>query len=47
VIYKYVFKWNAKHGAFMRHVASPLCQLFGMIGRGSEMKVFAEKVAPV
>ncbi len=47
VVYRFVFRWNRKHGGVMRHlVATPLCQLFGMLGYGSEMRVFAEKAMP-
>jgi SAM-dependent methyltransferase len=42
-IYKYVFKFNTRHGAIARSLATPLCLIVGHVGYGSEMKVYAEK----
>jgi 2-polyprenyl-3-methyl-5-hydroxy-6-metoxy-1,4-benzoquinol methylase len=44
-VYKHVFRSRRKHGLIMRRfIAKPVCQTVALLGFGSEMKVYAEKV---
>ncbi len=43
-VYKHVLGWKRRVGKLIKHlVARPLCIVMGHLGRGSEMKVLAEK----